>query len=128
MQKARSETTASSTAPAEGEIVRHNGGWLRPWQPGRSGNPGGIGGEYCRVRALAKEHSRAAMLELISLMTKSDDERVRYMSAMAVMERGVGKPRGHSDEDAIAGRLNIAALDKDERDALGRLLQKVLGR
>jgi hypothetical protein len=63
----------ASTVP---KIVRHNGGWLRPWQPGRSGNPG-IGGEYGRVRALAKEHSRTAILELISFMTKSNDERVR---------------------------------------------------
>lgn len=48
------------------------------------------------------------------------------MACIAILERGIGKPREHTDEENIASRISLAALDKAERHALATLLQKAL--
>ncbi len=119
--------TARGTVPAaEGEIIRRNGGWLRPWRPGETGNPGGIGGEYARVRSLAKSKAMDAMQELVNLLG-CDDERIRYMAAMAILERGVGKPRDHSNEDDALAKLDLTKLSAEDQAKLAELLGRVMG-
>lgn len=110
------------------ERIGNNGARLKSWAPGQSGNPSGRNlSVYHAVRRLASSVSLEATEKLIELMRKSDDDRVAYMAIMALLERGPGKPRDHSDEDAIANRLNIAALEPDERAAFAKLLAKLMG-
>ena len=122
----RSQATAARTVPPEGEVIRRNGGWLRPWQKGVSGNPCGVQGEYQQVRKLCTQHSLEASRRLIKLMD-DDDSRVALMAISAVLERGVGKPRDHSDEDNALARMNLEALDPGEQRQLIDLLRRVMG-
>ena len=60
MSKAYSEPTDRNTerkTPPEGAITTRTGGWVRPWRKGENGNPGGVHGEYYRVRKLCAGRS-----------------------------------------------------------------------
>lgn len=83
-------------------------------------------GEYHRVRKLCADKSEDGAKVLIELMEKSDDERVRYMCAMAVIERGIGKPRDHSQEDQARSIINLDGLSDEERMLLAKLLLKTM--
>ncbi len=52
---------------------------------------------------------------------KSDDERV------AIINRGIGKPRDHSAEESVKSQVDLSALSDDQRATLALLLSKVLG-
>jgi hypothetical protein len=56
----------------------------------------------------------------------SDDHRVVFMATEAVLNRGAGKPRDHSNEQG--GKLDLSCLSPDEQKAMARLLMKVMGR
>jgi hypothetical protein len=112
--------------PPEGAYVQPSGGWVKPWQKGRSGNPSGIGGEYFRVRTLCANRSMDATKTLITLMEDQDaDQRVRYMAAMAIIERGIGKPRDHSGDGESV--MDLTKLSEAERRTLLELMSRVLG-
>ena len=49
------------------------------------------------------------------------------MATEAVLNRGVGKPRDHSDEDSNNARMHLFGLSNDELQSLGTLLKKALG-
>lgn len=118
---------APNRALRPGEIVAPSGGILRPFQKGQSGNPGGFAvGKYQDVRRLAADKSMHAMKRIIELMD-DDDTRIAFMASTAVLERGIGKPRDHSEEEALASRISLEGLDKGERAVLAMLLQKALG-
>ncbi len=111
----------------EGEILGPRGGVLRPFPKGTSGCPQGRNlSVYHTVRRICSQNSEEAARIQVELM-HSEDDRIRFMATMAVLERGVGKPRNHDDEDAIASRIDITGLNKEERAMLGGLLSKVLG-
>ncbi len=59
--------------PLEGGIVRHNGGWLRPWKPGQSGNAGGVGAAYYEARRICAQASPEAARKQVELMGSDDD-------------------------------------------------------
>ena len=63
---------------------------------------------------------------MVSLM-RGDDERVAYMAATAIMERGAGKPRDHSDEENALGRIDLSALSQSDQALLIDLLKRVMG-
>ncbi len=100
------------------------GGRLLPFVKGQSGNPSGYGGRYNEVRKICAENSVRAALRLSELIHDADG-RIACMAAMAVIERGVGKVRDHSGEGQ--GRMDLSALNYDERQALATLLAKALG-
>ena len=56
----------------------------------------------------------------------SDDHRVVFMATEAVLNRGAGKPRDHSNEQG-PGRIDLSALTPEERQAMAKLLMKALG-
>jgi len=124
---ARSGGRSASRALLPGEIRSATGGILRPFLKGQSGNPNGGTSDYHAVRRLCAEHSLEASRRLIALMREGDDPRVTYMAIMAIMERGIGKPRDHSDEDNALARMNLAALDPSEQRLLIDLLRRVMG-
>ncbi len=121
--RTHTETREGTTEAAEGEIVGRNGGRLRPWQPGRSGNPGGIGGAYHEARRICAQATPEAARKQVELIN-SDDDRVSLLATEAVLNRGAGKPRDHSGEQAL--RVDLSALTADERAMLAALLRKVL--
>jgi len=48
------------------------------------------------------------------------------MVTEAIMNRGVGKPRDHSNEQD-RGRIDLSALTPDERQTMALLLKKCMG-
>ena len=46
------------------------------WQPGQTGNPGGLSKFYWETRRLARDAAPAVMARLIELALHADDERV----------------------------------------------------
>jgi hypothetical protein len=48
------------------------------------------------------------------------------MATEAVLNRGAGKPRDHSNEQGTE-RINLSALSIEERETMARLLAKALG-
>ena len=112
----------------ETTVVRpRQGGWLRPWQKGQSGNPGGVGGPgsaYHEARRICAEASPEAARKQVELMS-SDDHRVVFMATEAVLNRGAGKPRDHSNENPT--KIDLSALSPEEVKAMVPLLKKAMG-
>jgi len=107
-------------------VPPHGYGRISPWQKGQSGNPAGYSGAYNQARAICAKATAEAARKQVELMD-SDDERVAFMATEAVLNRGAGKPRDHSNEDDAAQRIDISALSGDERASLAVLLRKALG-
>jgi hypothetical protein len=108
-------------------VLAPNGGILRPFQKGHSGNPQGIygSGAYHEARRICAEASPEAARKQVELMS-SDDHRVVFMATEAVLNRGAGKPRDHSNEQD-RGRIDLSALTPDERQLMASLLRKAMG-
>jgi hypothetical protein len=64
---------------------------LKPWKKGQSGNPGGRTKTSREITQLALEGSKKAIKRLLQLVD-SKDERVALSAAIAVLDRGCGKP------------------------------------
>lgn len=62
------------------------------WPKGQSGNPGGLTKTYFECRQLARQASPDMMRELIRLAQNAEDERVRSVCAIAVLDRAGVKP------------------------------------
>lgn len=73
--------------------VPQHGGQLRPFQKGRSGNPGGRSALQVEVQRLAREKGPAAIAKFYDLMENAKDERVQAFCADKLLERGFGKPK-----------------------------------
>jgi hypothetical protein len=68
------------------------GGVLKPFAPGQSGNPGGIGKAKRAVKLLARENCQKAMQVIVDLMDCETDA-VRLAAAIEVKNTAIGKPR-----------------------------------
>ena len=123
----RAGPRAPSRPLLKGEVLAPNGGILRPFQKGQTGNDSGIYGSsaYHEARRICAEASPEAARKQVELMG-SDDPRVVFMATEAVLNRGAGKPRDHSNEQGT-GRINLSALSVEERETMARLLAKALG-
>ena len=90
----------------------------RPFQKGRSGNPGGRPRVEGEVRRLARKHGSAALKRPVAL-TKTTNERVAVAAAQAVLDRAYGKPpqgihvKGDTTLSAPEHRLLIIARKDD---------------
>lgn len=75
------------TTPEKGKDTR--------FQKGKSGNPGGRPKDAAKIRDLALKHCPEAIMLLVRMM-KSKSKRVtdenRRLAALAVLDRGIGKP------------------------------------
>ena len=97
--------------------------------PMKSGQPPGFqfrATEYHRVRQICAENSEEAAKIQVELM-RNEDPRIQLLATEAVLNRGVGKPRDHSDEERKARRIDLSGLSGDELKSLGTLLKKALG-
>src|SRR6516164_11724275 len=82
------------------------------WSPGQSANPRGAG-FYQEARHLARQAGPAVMDELIHLALHAEDERVRSVCCVAVLDRAYGRPREMQEDDGIETR--IANMTREER-------------
>jgi hypothetical protein len=63
-----------------------------PFQPGQSGNPGGRPKGLAEVRDLARAHTTLAINTLAEIATHGSSEAARIASAIALLDRGWGRP------------------------------------
>lgn len=113
------EPTTEILAPRDKRLAN-----LRPpWPKGVSGNPGGVA-EYHEARRICADHSVAAVRKQIELMD-DDDHRIAFMACEAILRRGIGEPRDHSKDSPT--KIDLSALNSDDRASLAALLKKALG-
>jgi len=80
------------------------------WVKGVSGNPAGrpkLADEFHEVRAYAQQHTHKAINVLVRSLD-DDDPRVRIVAALALLDRGWGKPHQSSDI-TVTGNITLAA-------------------
>ena len=108
--------TSSNEGP---EIPGGRGGTLRPWQPGRSGNPEGMNKARREAHRLAKMAAPDAMAVLIERMADpAEDSRVRTVAVNAVLDRALGKAKDTPPEDDDKHDLDLSHLTEAELDEL----------
>jgi hypothetical protein len=84
-----------------------------PWQPGQSGNPGGMPKGALDVKQLAREHTSSAIETLAAIMHDSGAQpSARVAAAIHLLDRGFGKPK---QEIAQSGSLSIAVVTGIDR-------------
>ena len=59
--------------------------------PGQSGNPGGRPVEEREMKVLARSHTVEAIEKLVHLMRSAEDQRVQFLAAEALLDRGHGR-------------------------------------
>jgi hypothetical protein len=83
-----------------------------PWRfpPGQSGNPSGQSHFYHECRKIAREASPEMMRGLIELAKTAEDERVRSVCLVAVLDRAGVKPIDFDPNEAMQAfdRMSIA--------------------
>jgi len=66
------------------------------WKPGQSGNPKGRPKPDVDIAALAREHGPKC-IEVVVKILGSDDEKLRLAAAIALLDRGFGRPKQEMD-------------------------------
>jgi hypothetical protein len=78
------------------------------WKSGQSGNPSGRPKVVGEIRALAREHTAAALEALVEIVgSKKAPPAARVAAANAILDRGYGRPE--SRIDATLEQSNSAA-------------------
>ena len=96
---------------------------------GVSGNPGGMNRYYFECRKLAKEASPEIMRELIRLGLTAEDERVKSVACVAVLDRAGVKPIDYDPaENQPQPSWDPGDLDDEERAQLEALLLKLVAK
>jgi HEAT repeat protein len=101
-----------------------------PYKPGESGNPSGRPKTDFRVKELAREYTEQAITALVDALA---DERTRVAAAIALLDRGYGKPaQALTGEDggAIIQEVrhihDLKGLSDSELETLAILSEKAL--
>lgn len=95
----------------------------RAWRPGESGNPGGrprkTPDEMALVEA-CRAKAPEAMRVLASLMKAADKDSVRLQAALAILERGFGRPLQRQEQGAPGSFEKHATREELERSIVER--------
>ena len=81
---------------------------------GRSGNPSGRPKEAFAIRDLARKHTPEAFNVLLKSL-KSLHEKYRLQAAIAIIERGYGKPMREAPEENAGSHLQIVVQTLTQR-------------
>lgn len=76
------ETAADNSKPQRKSVGR-------PFEKGKSPNPGGRPKGYAELRAAARKHTKKALQTLVNAL---DDPKLCVVAAQALLDRGYGKP------------------------------------
>lgn len=98
----------------------------RPFQPGQSGNPGGMKPIPPEVREMARAATPQAIATLIQVCERGDTSSSRVSAAVALLDRAWGKPAqslevSSPNDGAAELRLTIARLRSDPVSAQAML-------
>ena len=80
------------------EQTKRKPGGLRTssWKPGQSGNPNGRPKPDVDIAALARVHGPRCVKVVVDLLS-SEDEKMRLSAAIALLDRGFGRPKQEMD-------------------------------
>jgi hypothetical protein len=100
-----------------------------PWrfQPGESGNPGGLSKFYWETRRLARDASPAVMQRLIELALNAADERVASVCGVAVLDRAGIRPTDYdpAQDQPQQPSWDPGKLTQEEREQFRSILEKL---
>lgn len=88
MAKKRKKKPAQSSGDAAGRPPPPG----RPFEAGKSANPGGLPAWVKEVRELAGAHSREAIERLVALMRQKKQLKVAHAAACAILDRAGARP------------------------------------
>ena len=97
------------------------------WPKGQSGNPSGQSRFYHEARKLARRAAPDVMQELITLALHAEDERVRSVCAVAVLDRAGVRPIDFDPaEEADRADFDPRDYSSDELDVIEAALKLIL--
>jgi hypothetical protein len=86
---------------------------LKPWQPGKSANPGGRPSIPEEVKAALQAATPAAVATLVEIMTAGKSEDTRVKAANIILERVYGKARQDVDVRVTdVGAMHLQLLEE----------------
>ena len=117
-------TPTEPEADATYHVPSHGHGRLRPFQPGRSGNPSGTSGRYGEVVRMAREAAPEVMRALIGIaMDRNEDSRARIVAIQEILGRAFGRiPAEVKTTEAGPATLDASKLSDRELEALWKLV------
>jgi len=93
-----------------------------PWRKGHSGNPGGRPVGYGEIRQLARAHTTTALETLVEVAKNAKSESARVAAAVALLDRGWGRPTqplaGDADEPPIGIEMSTEERRRRARQAI----------
>ena len=100
------------------------------WPKGVSGNPTGQSVFYHEARKLGRRAAPAVMQELINLALHAEDERVRSICAVAVLDRAGVRPVDFDPAEELEERPSFNPRDysPEERNLIERALRLMVER
>ena len=92
--------------------IRRGGRRTTSWKIGQSGNPGGRPKGFAVMRDLARQKTETAIATLASVMNgKNTPPNARVAAAVALLDRGWGRPPSMLEVSDIEGESSSTAFD-----------------
>lgn len=90
----------------------------KPFQKGKSGNPGGRPKEVAHVKELARQHTIGAIEALVDVMLHDEKGSARVAAASVLLDRAWGKP-----VQSIEGKIDLR--DKTTSELLSQVPEAI---
>ena len=100
---------AKTTRPAENSKLAPRG---KPFQPGKTGNPGGRPKkteEERTLEAMCKDKTPQALSTILHIMEEGEQERSRLSAAQYIIDRGWGKAK---ESVELSGTVALSIADQ----------------